>query len=153
MYSLRKMVITDLVACRAIVEAHWGEVMADQARNEMLEMFNPHVRWPPHYIVAEDETGIIGFAGYKSAWFMSNSWELVWINVRSDRQGIGVGQSLTDARMTDIFDRGGTLVILMTQKPGFFEQFQFKVVDKYENGWCLMVRQLAPIELAMDKSG
>lgn len=125
--------------------------MAKQASLEMEEMFCSASRWPPHYFVAEEGSQILGFGGLKSAWLMSNTFELIWVNVSPEAMGKGVGAALTWHRLGEIMRRGGTLVLLMTRKTGFFEKFQFQTVCNF-NGWALMVNQLRPVELAPDRT-
>jgi N-acetylglutamate synthase-like GNAT family acetyltransferase len=148
---IRDMTPEDLDVCREIVRGHWGMSIAEQAYLEMSEMFTSASRWPPHYIVAQDEFGIAGFAGFKSAWLMSNTFELIWINIHPSAMGKGLGIRLTEKRLEMIKQRNGTLVILMTQKPEFFTQFGFNSTQTFDT-WTLMSKQLAPVTIDYDRS-
>lgn len=145
-WLIRDLEIKDISVCEQIVEKHWGKAVAENAAMEMMEMFSK-AKWPPHYFVACDQDNIVvGFAGFKSSWLMSNTYELIWINVAPGILGQGVGKALTHYRLREIKNRGGALVMLMTQKPKFFEQFDFKEVAIYDD-WVLMVNQLAPVTI------
>lgn len=141
----------DIRDCVHIVQYHWGIEIAQQAGWELEEMFTSNSRWPPHYYVVEDKGVIAGFGGFKSAWMMSNTFELIWVNVAPEAMGRGIGRMLTWHRLAEIRRRGGNLVLLMTQKPAFFEKFQFQTVC-YFDGWALMVNQFAPVSLDIDRS-
>src|SRR4051812_47518750 len=106
--------------------------IADSAVIEMEEMFTSNSRWPPHYYVVEDEIGVVGFGGFKAAWMMSNTFELIWVNVHPRAIGEGVGSMLTRKRLTEICRRGGNLVVLMTRKSSFFVKFGFKAVANFD---------------------
>lgn len=149
---LRDLKFEDIPICQSIVAAHWGAEIAASAVLEMEEMFTSNSRWPPHYYVVENNFEIIGFGGFKSAWLMSNTYELIWVNVAPGAQGMGVGRMLTLARLDEIRRRGGTLVLLMSRRPAFFEQFEFETVCNFDDGMCLMVNQLAPITIERDRS-
>jgi GNAT superfamily N-acetyltransferase len=135
----------DILACQMIVAEHWGWPVATHAGLEMGEMFC-HSLWPPYYYVVEDDRGIVGFAGFKASWVMSNTYELIWVNVATRALGNGVGRMLTQKRLDEIKRRGGALVTLMTQKPLFFAKFGFRSLANFD-GWELMVRQIAPVTL------
>ena len=109
-----------------IVAEHWGWPVATHAGLEMGEMFC-HSLWPPYYYVVEDDRGIVGFAGFKASWVMSNTYELIWVNVATRALGNGVGR-------------------MLTQKPLFFAKFGFRSLANFD-GWELMVRQIAPVTL------
>ena len=122
-------------------------------------MFFSNSRWPPHYYVAEIDGQVVGCGGYRSAWLMSNTYELIWVNVKKEFQGQGIGKALTKKRINRIKELGGTLILLMTQtKQQFFEQFGFSRSEMYWNSdvskimpWRLMSLQLGPVEIAGDK--
>lgn len=146
-FHLRELEIEDVFQCQDIVQSHWGDKVSVQAVAEMLEMFSKS-RWPPHYYVAVDnEDGkILGFAGFKDAWLMTNAFELIWINVRKGLEGLGIGQALTKRRIQEIERRNGSFILLMTQKTKFFEKFGFKTLVNMD-GWELMLKQISPISL------
>lgn len=150
-FYIRWMEMDDIPACREIVRQHWGSMIAEQAAVEMGEMFTSNSKWPPRYFVAMDDTGICGFAGMQSSMMMSNYWELIWINIRPDRMNSGLGRRLTQARLDHIASKDGTVVLLSTQNPGFFEQFGFKTIDNLD-GWCLMRLQISKVTIDIDRS-
>lgn len=144
-FQIRDLEIKDIHTCREIVESYWGETIAAQAESELWEMFQSKSKWPPHYYVAvNDNDHVVGFAGFKAAWLMSNVYELIWVNVAVNVQGHGIGKALTERRMKEIGRLGGSLVMLMTKKAPYFEQFGFKSLENID-GWVLMIKQLAPL--------
>lgn len=150
-YTIRSMEVADIKACRKIVEDNWDAEIADQAADEMSEMFDSFTRWPPRYFIAENEQNeVVAFAGYKAAWLMSNTYELIWVNVRKDVQGAGLGKVLTERRLAEIAAKGGSAVLMMTQKPEYFKQFDFEPIHEYygpKGSWTLMTKQLHPLVL------
>lgn len=148
MYHLRDLSLIDIPSCQEIVAEHWGIKIADNAVIEMEEMFSG-TRWPPHYYVVEDEIGVVGFGGFTSTRMMSNTFELIWVNVHPRAIGKGVGTMLTRKRLTEIRRRGGNLVFLMTRKSSFFVKFGFRAVANFD-GLDLMVNQFAPVAISGD---
>lgn len=141
----------DIEDCKNIVQYYWGIEIACQAMWELEEMFTSNSKWPPHYYVVEEGKSILGFGGFKSAWLMSNAFELIWVNVCPWARGRGIGSLLMTKRLEEIRRRGGNMVLLMTQKTAFFEKFGFKVVANLD-GWELMLQQLAPVSIDIDRS-
>jgi len=149
---IRDMEANDIIDCIKIVEENWDKEIGIQAYREMWEMFISNSIWPPHYYVATDQNGkILGFAGFKSTWLMSNTFELIWVNISKDAQRQSIGTFLTNVRLEEIKKRGGNLVLLMSQKPTFFERFGFKSVQNLD-GWHLMTYKMAPIQLGPDNA-
>lgn len=155
---IRPMREEDIPHCHRIVEENWNKEIADHAQLEMRDAFYSHSLWPPKYYVAVDpeadqdgEKVILGFAGYRRSWMMSNTYELVWINVAWWAQKQGIGRKLTEARIQDIRRIGGTMIMLMTQKSLFFEKFGFKMLANYDD-WKLMVATFGQIHLSKDHS-
>lgn len=148
---IRDLEMDDVYLCKIIVEHNWGKDIAESAELELWEMFSK-TRWPPHYLVYVDQNNtVVGFAGYKPAWLMSNAYEMIWINIAPWAQGKGIGKALTERRLLEITRRGGTMVLLMSQKADYFKQFGFNTVANLD-GWELMLKQLAPVTLDIDRS-
>src|SRR5437879_6584033 len=124
---IRDALITDHHSIFQLIEQNWDSEIASKAIKEFDEMFFSNSKWPPHYYVAEDENGqVVGCGGYKSAWLMSNTYELIWVNVKQEFRGQGIGRALTQHRIDRIKELGGTLILLMTKtKQRFFESFGF----------------------------
>jgi GNAT superfamily N-acetyltransferase len=141
---IRDLKLTDLDVVRSIVKQNWNENVSYKATSEIREMFNPYAKSKPHYLVAEVEGEVVGYAGFRDAWLMSHAYELIWINIRRDHQLQGIGSALTKARIDRIKQMGGQIILLMTQKPDAFRGF-----DKLQNmdGWWLMSMKLRDVKL------
>lgn len=146
MIKIRDLTPADITSCCDIVTLLWGKNVAEQARTELFEMHNSVQHWPPHYFVAEDDGRVVGFAGLRAAWMMTNVYEFIWINIHSDYQGKGIGALLTERRLAEVASLGGSVVMLMTQKPEFFAKFGFEKTTNID-GWELMLKRLTPLVL------
>jgi N-acetylglutamate synthase-like GNAT family acetyltransferase len=144
---IRDLQYDDVPHVTRIIEENWNIDVAWQAGFEMDEMFNPHTKWPPHYYVAVLDGKIVGCAGYKAAWLMSNTYELIWINIDKNYQGRGIGSMLTHHRLGRIETIGGNLVLLMSKKRKFFEIFGFESVKEFD-GWHLMSKKLGTVDVS-----
>lgn len=146
---IRDLRFCDIPDVQKIIEENWIFEIASKSGLEMKEMFG-NAKWPPHYYVAEMNGQVVGCGGLKSAWLMSNTYELIWINVDKQYQGNGIGKLLIEKRINHIKNLGGTLILLMTQKPWMFSPYQFSYDRLYNDGWVLMSLQLKPISLSGD---
>lgn len=138
----------DILPCRDIVAANWGETVAQHFNKEVNHLILCNMAWPPIYYVAEIDDRIVGFAGMMPSWLMNGIWDLIWINIHPDFQGRGIGQLLTSHRIDQIRERDGTAIHLMTKQYSFFRKFGFKVTHVYDGQWALMLKQLHTVELS-----
>jgi N-acetylglutamate synthase-like GNAT family acetyltransferase len=142
---IRDLRFCDISDVQLIVLNNWNSEIAYKARLEMQEMFNSS-KWPPHYYVAEVDGRVVGCGGFRRAWIMSDTYEMIWINIDKDFQGRGIGWDLTQRRITRIKELNGSLIMLMTNKPEFFEQFYFNRAAIFDNQH-LMTRHLNTVKL------
>ena len=143
---IRDLEPADIRACVDITSINWGFDIAKQAETELREMHHSVQNWPPHYYVAEVDGTIVGWAGFRSAWMMTNVYEFIWINIHPFHQKSGVGTALTEKRIEEVQRRNGSVILLMTQKPAFFDKFGFEALCTNDN-WMLMRLRLAPLVL------
>lgn len=149
---IREMKFDELRECQALVRENWGDEPAERCWRQGLQMFRNGVGdiFAPHYLVAIDDSatpGIAGFAAYEPTMLMKGAFNLIWIAIAKDRQGLGLGRVLTETRIELIKARGGTMVQLVTQKPDYFKKFGFFKLTELDNGWWLMMDRLAPVDI------
>lgn len=145
--EIRDMKYGDIAKCEAIVRAEWGDTAADRAQRQMLRMFTTvHRPDAPHFYVADLNGEVIGFSAFEPTSLMKDTYDLIWIALNPSAQGIGLGTGLLEVRLDEIKRRGGKLVCLMTEKPGFFRKFGFRTIEKFD-GWHLMILKLGKVEI------
>lgn len=143
--SIRELQYEDIRVCTEIVGAEWGSSTADRACKQLMEKFTlAPIHNPPQFYVAVSGDKIIGFAGFEATSLMNGAYDLIWIALTPEAQGKGVGSELTRVRLAEIKRRGGTMVSLMTEKPGYFERFGFQAVALFD-GWHLMVKKIGKV--------
>ena len=147
MIDIRPIRITDVDACHHIVNENWGREIATRFLSEVTQVWAEDMENPPIYYVADSEGGeIVAFAGMMQSMIMFGIWDFIWINVKKEYQGSGIGRKLTEHRLQEIIKSDGRAVHLMTQSPAFFDQFGFEVIKEY-NSWKLMSLTLGPVEM------
>ncbi len=154
---IRDAKYSDSLAIKEITAEHWEDYDVMRAVAQFEEMFSPYFankESRPHYYVAETAKGeVVGYAGFRQSWLFNNTYELVWINVSKEYEGQGIGKLLTETRIEHIKRLGGTIILLMTRKQKFFEQFGFRRKDAFWeeddaevcNPWVLMAKQVGKI--------
>jgi N-acetylglutamate synthase-like GNAT family acetyltransferase len=146
MPKIRLIQPEDVDQCYEIVRHNWSKKVADRFLYEVHHTFNPTLRWPPLYYVYTDPD-VRGFAGMQSSWIMHGVWDFIWINVREDSLGSGIGSSLTKHRIKQVKKQGGKGIHLVTKEITFFYQFGFTPAYAYKGGWTLMVKELGELKL------
>lgn len=144
---IRKLKYGDITAVSDIMIDLWGKEIAIHAANEMDEMFFSNSLWPPQYFVAEIDGNVVGFAGFKKMWLMSNSYEIIWNNVKKEYQGQKIGKMLMLKIIENVKSLGGTLIFSMTKNPIPGLKRGFRKVDEF-NGYFLMALELGPTEIS-----
>lgn len=103
-----------------------------------------------HFLVAEKESGIVGFACYGHRPLTLGTYDLYWIGVDPDLQRQGIGFKLMTAIENQIKSQGGYLMILETSSQGGFlsahemyQAFGFRrqveIADFYKPGDGLII--------------
>lgn len=142
--KVRDLRPNEIGICAQIVRGEWGEDAAKRASAQMSMMFDRGILDPnalPHFLVAADEEGVHGFAGFRPSWIMNGAYELIWVAVSPSKRKQGIGPWLTERRLAEIEERGGKFVTLMTQHVEFFERFGFAVIDTV-GAYRLMIKRL-----------
>jgi [ribosomal protein S18]-alanine N-acetyltransferase len=103
---LRPMTLADLVPVLELEQALFG------AEAWSKEMLAGELRQQPasrHYLVADDDGAIAGYAGLLGAGWQS---DVLTLAVAADRWGQGIGSALLEALLTEATRRGCTEVFL-----------------------------------------
>lgn len=145
--EIREMKHNDIGACREIVRAEWGDTAADRAQRQMIRQFTTvHRPDAPQFYVADLDGEVIGFSAFEPTSLMKDTYDFIWIALKPFAQGLMLGTGLTEVRLREVEERGGKLVCLMTEKPGFFKKFGFQTVEVFD-GWNLMTKKLGKVEI------
>lgn len=144
---IRRLEKRDIIQCVEIVTENWGTAVALNFHEEVKHAFRPGLKWPPEYFVFEIDKKVAGFAGMMHSWIMHNVWDFIWINVKKNHQGLGIGRQLTEHRINEVNKQKGAVINLITKEVGFFYKFGFEDVKQYNNDWCLMTLQLRKLKL------
>lgn len=130
--------------CGALVRDNWGEESYARFYDQYVE-YLAGGQYAPMFFAAtpynEPDT-IIGFSAMRKSMLMNGFWEFIWIAVHKDHQGRGIGEMLTDYRLDVVRENEGTSVLLVTQKPKYFNRFGFITSQDHGNGWVAMTCQL-----------
>ncbi|MDE1871350.1 MAG: GNAT family N-acetyltransferase [Candidatus Micrarchaeota archaeon] len=125
-----------------IVGINYSKLYQKKSKLEIEAMFNNYV-YNPRYLVAEDNSKILGFAGYIQSWMDYNFYQMFWVNVLPEHQGKGIGTTLVKRIIQLIKNKKDAYFILLTTtKPKFYERFGFKIMMKYRNNYVLMILDL-----------
>lgn len=136
------------IACD-LVRYNWGDEAAERARGQIHEYFKGGPYAPVFFVADIGGPGLVkiaGFAAYCPSMIMKDAYDLIWIAIDKKYQGQDIGRRLTDHRLVEIVKRGGKMVSLLTQKPGYFKKFGFEVAREMDS-WHLMVLKFEPLEI------
>jgi L-amino acid N-acyltransferase YncA len=135
----------DIASCLNMVARNYPNEKnaADQARPELLAMFDSKVA-QPFYIVAERDGELVGFGGYAQSWMEYRVYELFWVNIKLEEQGKGYGTKLIDKLVDAIqqFDPKATCVVLTARRIPFYKRVGFFSGPLLSDGRNLMFRVL-----------
>ena len=147
-YLIRPPQYSDMDTCVRLVRENWGDVSADRCWKQFVEAFQGGEYAPKFFIAdhyATDETA--GFCALRKTMMMSDFWEFIWVALKENHRGKGLGTLLTEHRLDYVRENDGTSVLLVTQKPTFFNRFGFLTDRDHGNGWMAMSCQLQPAEM------
>lgn len=74
----------------------------------------PDAEDPYLFIVAEDRTGVVGYACYGSVPLTRGTFDLYWLAVHPARHGSGIGARILRAVEDAVRERGGYLLVVET---------------------------------------
>jgi ribosomal protein S18 acetylase RimI-like enzyme len=134
----------EMDACVSLVRDNWGDESADRCFKQFVEFWRGG-EYAPEFFVAttyDAPDRIIGFSALRKSMLMNGFWEFIWIAVHKDHQGRGIGEMLTDYRLDVVRENDGASVLLVTQKPRYFNRFGFVTDREHGNGWHAMSCQL-----------
>lgn len=145
--NIRKMERRDIQDCKKLVFDNWDWPAADRFKEQAMLSFDTSNPYRPVFYVAETSLGVCGFSAFEPSMLMKDAYHLIWIAVEVDYKSTGIGKALTNCRLEEIKKRGGSMVQLVTQKPGYFEKFGFFKLTPLDNGWWLMMIRLKEIDI------
>lgn len=122
--KLRALKKSDLPTVLDIIDEHYSAELADVAVRDLAAMFNGRGN-KPHYLIAEEKGEVVGFGGYSESWMDTGVCEMLWMNVRDDFQGKGVGTAIA-RRLIESIKKKYSCIFLTTTVPGFYRRLGFK---------------------------
>lgn len=154
MFVRRATEIGDFKFCSDLVMENWGFEPAQRCEGQFAETYGES-DYAPVFCIADLSDPLsrgyapmpIGFAAYQPSMKMKGSFDLIWIAVHRQYQAHGAGKVLTEWRINDIKKRGGQMIELVTQKPGYFSKFGFFKLHHLGNEWYLMLKLLAKVDI------
>lgn len=131
----------DLQACVEITRVNWDDNEARKSRDQFIQLQNAK------YFVALENAKIVGWAGIMPSPIKEGVWELIWVNVHPDYRNRGIGEDLTNLRISEAKRGDAKVLHLVTNQTKFFAKFGFSVTLPYPGGkWFLMTRFLGRFE-------
>jgi ribosomal protein S18 acetylase RimI-like enzyme len=114
------MTQADLPSVLAVASSGFGRADAQMAQPDFNDMFSP-ASWRPFFYVATNrgDGRIIGVAGYAVSWLSYGVYELFWVGVLKEFQGMGTGKALVSQCLADLATIADQ-VILATDIPEFY---------------------------------
>ena len=141
--SLRLAKVSDLDSMVEIINQTFSKEDAKTARDEIGEIIsNPDYR--QLFVVASDGKRIVGLAGLIQSWLDFTVYEILWVAVRPEYQGSGIGLKI----IKEIVTRAKTFkghsaahtILLSTEATAFFGKCGFtSIAELGKNAGCLMV--------------
>jgi len=141
-YEIRDAVLWDIVPCEQLVRETWGDKSADRLRSQFAECMRGGEYAPKFWIATVGLDKFVGFCSARKSMLMAGFWEFIWVAVHPEHHGKGVGTKLTEHRLEHARWQNATAVLLVTQKPKYFNRFGFKVSEHHGNDWVQMTAQL-----------
>ncbi len=147
--TIRQPVGFEMDQCGALVRDNWGEESYQRFYDQYVSYLSGFGdEYAPQFYAATMELDkIVGFAAMRKSMLMNGFWEFIWVAVHPDHQGKGIGDMLTNYRLDRARELGATSVLLVTQKPKYFNRFGFITDREHGNGWHAMSAQLKPADM------
>ncbi len=151
--TIRPIALTDIDQCAkmAIDSFGLGEYSEDEfstMRDEFKMAFNGNGWEVPKYFVAENNSEIVGMAGYIQSWMDWDTYEFFWLSVKKGYEGNGIATALVKHRENDIINS-------VTHKTDITITFSCtnKLISYHEkNGYNVILRKAAKKEVLMGKT-
>ena len=114
-----------------------------QAKKEIEEMFSDSLI-KPTYLVIEVKNKIVGCGGFSRSWTDMNIINIFWVNILPEYQGKKIGTKLVNEIIKQIENISEKppikMMIISTNKHGFWKKFGFKKLIRYYRDYVLMGR-------------
>lgn len=123
----------DFAACLALFDGNTPEFFAPNERAEFLAFLREIGPWP--YLVGEAGGQVVACGGFEVA---GETASLTFGMVDRARQGQGIGQALTRARLAAIRAAPGVARVAIETSQlsaGFYDRLGFRVTEVTENGF------------------
>jgi hypothetical protein len=140
--------------CCSLVAENWGVAAAERCRQQMIEYFKGGEYAPVFAIldigdpISRDYAPMpIAFTAYTPTMLVKGAFDFVWVAVHRQYQGLTAGKVLTEWRINEITKRGGQMIQLITQKPGYFSKFGFFKLHHVGNDWYIMLKLLKNVDI------
>lgn len=139
--KLRALKKKDFPVVFDIIDEHYSADLADVALRDLTAMFTGR-GVKPHYIIAEEKGEIVGFGGYCESWADTAVCEMLWMNVREDFQGQGVGTAIAKKLIASI-KKKYACVLITTTVPQFYKRLGFKKLHQIpKSAYLVMILDL-----------
>jgi len=136
---------SDVKKIANLLEQAFSKRDAESAKKEIKEMFSRSVIRPT-YVVAVEDHKIVGVAGFIQSWFDYQVYEIFWVAVKPEVQGMGIGKRMINDVVVRIRElkrnSKAQAIVLTTETPAFFMKCGFEKISKLPGIRYLMIRNL-----------
>ena len=91
--TIRPAVAADALGLEDFLASNGGEKLRSLAREYITCAFSTNFR-KPSFLVAVDQSNIVGCAAYSEQMFSMQTWGIHWVHVHASRRKRGLGQQL-----------------------------------------------------------
>src|SRR3990172_11438476 len=141
---IRLLKETEIGTVSKIVGLNYPKKYERHSKREIEAMFKNYAD-NPTYLVAEQDSEIVGFAGYAQSWMDWHIYEIFWVNVSPQYQNKGIGTELVRKAMQNIRNKRGkdeaNLILLTTTSPEFYRKLGFETLtERKKNNYLMFLR-------------
>ena len=131
---IRPMRQNDIVEASKIVGLNYHKSYEFSSMLEFNEMFRAGC-FKPDYLVCEKDSKIVAVAGYSQSACDYAIYEIFWVNVHPDHQGMGIGTAIVKKIIAVIKafkskDKKAEVIMLTAEIQDFYRKFGFESILK-----------------------